>query len=75
MELLVGGERCVSDLATRSQQEVSTISQRLKVLWAERLVAKRREGKHIFYSLADHHVVDLVRSALAHAQEHHEKGN
>ena len=71
MELLSEGECCVSDLAQRSHQEISTISQRLKVLRNERLIARRREGKHIFYSLADQHVVDLVRSALEHAQEHH----
>jgi len=70
VELLSEGERCVSDLAQRSCQEISTISQRLKVLRGERLIARRREGKHIFYFLADHHVVDLVRSALAHADEH-----
>ena len=71
VELLSEGERCVSDLAQRSCQEISTISQRLKVLRGERLIARRREGKHIFYFLADHHVVDLVRSALAHADENH----
>lgn len=73
MEYLSGGERCVSDLAHHSQQEISTISQRLKVLRNERLISRRREGKHIFYSLADHHVVDLVRSALDHAQENHQE--
>lgn len=68
MECLMEGERCVGDLAVFFGQEVSTISQRLKVLRNERLIERRREGKHIFYSLADGHVTDLIRSALEHAQ-------
>jgi DNA-binding transcriptional ArsR family regulator len=68
MECLMGGERCVGDLADYFGQEVSTISQRLKVLRNEGLIQRRREGKHIFYSLADAHVTDLIRSALEHAQ-------
>jgi DNA-binding transcriptional ArsR family regulator len=68
MECLIQGERCVGDLALFFGQEVSTISQRLKVLRNERLIERRREGKHIFYYLADEHVTDLIRSALVHAQ-------
>ncbi len=70
MELLSQGELCVSELALLTGQEISTISQRLKVLRAERLIARRRDGKHIYYALADKHVMDLVRSALEHAGEH-----
>lgn len=70
LEYLGQGERCVSDLAQQAQQEISTMSQRLKVLRNERLIERRRQGKHIYYYLADQHVVDLVNSALAHAQEH-----
>ncbi len=71
MEWLCDEELCVSDLAERSQQEISTISQRLRVLRSERLIGRRRQGKHIYYHLADQHVVDLVRSALEHALEEH----
>ena len=69
IELLVSGERCVSSLAGFTKQEMSTISQRLKILRQERLVESRRDGKQIFYALADHHVYELVQSALAHSQE------
>jgi ArsR family transcriptional regulator, lead/cadmium/zinc/bismuth-responsive transcriptional repressor len=71
LEYLSQGERCVSELAELAGQEISTISQRLKVLRNERLIERRRQGKHMFYHLADQHVVDLVSSALAHAQEAH----
>jgi DNA-binding transcriptional ArsR family regulator len=32
-------------------------------------VQKRRAGRHIYYSLADEHVVELIRNAIAHASE------
>ena len=38
---------------------------------AERIVARRRAGKHIFYSLADSHVSDLIQSAIDHAADRH----
>jgi len=66
---LDAGEACVSELAEDSGAKLSTLSQQLRVLLAERTVKRRREGKHIFYSLADDHVRELVRSALEHASE------
>ncbi|MCA9603617.1 MAG: winged helix-turn-helix transcriptional regulator [Myxococcales bacterium] len=70
LERLAHGECCVSELAEESGDGMSTVSQRLKLRRAERLVIRRREGKHIFYGLADSHVSELVLSALAHADEH-----
>jgi len=67
--LLAQGEACVSELAAAENENLSTVSQRLKVLRAEDLVVRRREGKHINYALADQHIVDLILNALAHASE------
>lgn len=69
LTLLASGERCVTELALQSSEGLSTVSQRLRLLRAERLVKARREGKHIHYSLADQHIVDLIANALAHASE------
>ena len=69
LALLAQGPACVSDLAEYEQEGMSTISQRLKVLRLASLVRRRRQGKHVIYSLADQHVVDLVFNALAHASE------
>ena len=66
---LAGREACVSDVAEAEGEEISTISQRLRVLRNEGLVSRRRQGKRIVYGLADQHVVDLIRNALAHASE------
>ena len=70
VEYLSRGEACVSEIATVYGDGLSTISQRLKLLRSERLVKKRRDGKHIYYSLADEHVEQLVRNALQHAEEY-----
>ncbi len=69
LQLLLGGESCVSEIARDSHEELSTVSQRLKLLRSHGLVDRRRQGRHIFYSLVDGHVAELVRSGLAHAAE------
>ncbi|WP_291984440.1 metalloregulator ArsR/SmtB family transcription factor [Luteitalea sp.] len=66
---LADGPHCVTALATAEGDSLSTVSQRLRVLRAEHLLVRRREGRHITYALADEHVLDIVRSALAHASE------
>ena len=67
LQRLAGGELCVTELA--EDDPLSTVSQRLRVLRMERLVKRRRDGKHIYYSLADDHIADLVQSAIEHAAE------
>ncbi len=71
LEALSQQECCVSDLALLNGDEVYTISQRLRVLRGERLVERRRDGKHMIYRLADCHVADLIQNAFAHASEEH----
>lgn len=66
---LCDGEWCVTELADAAGVGLSTVSQQLRLLRAERIVARRRAGKHIFYSLADSHVSDLIQSAIEHAAE------
>ncbi len=65
------GPCCVSELSAFFDEGMSTISQRLKTLRSERLVSRRRDGKHIFYALEDEHVRHILGQALAHAEEHH----
>jgi ArsR family transcriptional regulator len=66
---LASGEWCVSELAEAADSGLSTVSQQLRLLRSEKLVVRRRVGKHIFYRLADAHVLALVQSALSHASE------
>ena len=69
LDRLCDGEWCVSELAEAAGVGLSTVSQQLRLLRAERVVTRRRTGKHIFYALADRHMIDLVTNALAHATE------
>jgi ArsR family transcriptional regulator len=66
---LAQGEYCVTELAAATGEGLSTISQRLRTLRSERLLRRRRVGKHVYYTLADEHVALLIESALAHASE------
>ena len=66
---LRAGEACVSELAETLGVGLPALSQRLRVLRQAGLVRSRREGRHIFYSLHDDHVAQLIDNALAHASE------
>ncbi|HTF72480.1 MAG TPA: metalloregulator ArsR/SmtB family transcription factor [Edaphobacter sp.] len=60
---------CVTELANLEHESVTVISQRLRVLRADNVVGRRRDGKHITYFLTDQHMLDLVTNGLAHASE------
>lgn len=62
-------ELCVCDLAGLLRLRVSTISQHLRLLRTARLVAYRKAGRMVYYRLADHHVLALLRLALEHTRE------
>jgi ArsR family transcriptional regulator len=63
------GEACVSELAEDEGEKITTVSARLKTLFAVRLVKRRREAKHVFYALADEHLLPMIRNAIDHTAE------
>lgn len=68
LELLLDGKELqVSEIAALTEAEMSTTSQRLKILLQEDLLKRRREGRDMFYRLADSHVKTLVSNVLDHA--------
>lgn len=69
LEALDGGELCVCDIGAVLSMSQSAVSHQLAVLRAARLVAYRREGKTVYYSLADDHVGILLKAGLEHASE------
>lgn len=69
LTLLSKREMCVSELTQVLRDNVPAVSQRLKFLRSERLVRQRRQGKHIFYRLADHHISQLIENGLEHSSE------
>jgi len=67
--LLAEQERTVSELSFLEGEKIGTVSARLKVLLAARLVLRRKEGQNAIYSIADHHVLALIDNAIDHACE------
>lgn len=62
-------ELCVGDLAELLKMNQSAVSHQLKILKQSKLVKFRREGKTIWYSLADNHVVTIIDQGMDHIQE------
>ena len=67
--VLFEAEVCVCDLAAALNMTQSAISHQLKILKQSRLVKSRREGKSIFYSLADAHVRTIISQGMEHIEE------
>lgn len=66
---LLESELCVCDIAKLMDVSQSAVSHQLRVLKASKLVKFRREGKAIFYSLADDHVVSILSQGMEHIEE------
>src|SRR5688572_33421181 len=69
LDVLSRGERCVGDLAAQLGVTESAVSHQLRLLRGARIVRARRDGRMIFYSLDDTHVLTLFEQALRHVQE------
>lgn len=67
--VLSQAEMCVCDIATLLQMGQSAISHQLRVLKQMRLVKFRREGKTVFYSLADGHIQTILAQGMEHIEE------
>lgn len=67
--VLLNTEVCVCDLAVALDMTQSAVSHQLKILKQSKLVKNRREGKSIFYSLADDHVKTILAQGWEHTRE------
>ena len=67
--VLFESELCVCDIAELLGMTQSAISHQLRALKNVRLVRARREGKTVFYSLADTHVRTIIDQGLEHILE------
>lgn len=66
---LMAGEKCVYDIADELGMSQSAISHQLSILKENRLIKNRREGKTIYYSLLDSHVMTIIEQGLDHVRE------
>ena len=67
--LLRDREVCVHDIVEALGMSQSAVSHQLRVFRDARLVAHRRDGRHVYYRLADDHVREMLENALTHGAE------
>lgn len=69
LAVLSKGELCVCDISDAIGMSVSAVSHQLKILKQAKLVTFRRDGKTVFYRLADSHVTTILMQGLEHINE------
>lgn len=69
LDALSKTELCVCDLATLLGLSESAVSHQLRLLRSMRLVRSRREGRMVFYTLDDQHIMSLFQQGLRHVEE------
>ena len=67
--VLFESEMCVCDIAQLLNMNQPAISHQLRILKQNRLVKSRRDGKAVFYSLADSHVRTIINQGMEHIEE------
>lgn len=67
--VLLEFEMCVCDIAEALSMTQSAVSHQLRVLKQMKLVKNRREGKSVFYSLADRHIEEIIQQGMEHILE------
>ena len=60
---------CVCDIATLLGITKSAVSHQLKSLRLTNLVRNEKEGKNVYYSLTDNHVLEMLENGFAHSKE------
>lgn len=66
---LLNSEMCVCDISEVLEISQSAISHQLRLLKQMKLVKFRREGKSIFYSLSDEHIISILSKGMEHVEE------
>ena len=69
LDALSHGELCVCDLAAVLGLSQSAVSHQLRLLRGIRLVRPRRDGRIVFYSLDDQHIMSIFKQTLQHVEE------
>ncbi|MGL5065415.1 MAG: ArsR/SmtB family transcription factor [Microcoleus sp.] len=69
LSVLANRELCVCDLAAALNMSESAVSHQLRTLRSMRLVSYRKQGRQVFYSLLDRHVLELYQAVAEHLDE------
>lgn len=66
---LLEKEKNVTEISTELQISQSAISHQLNILKINNLIKNRRDGKTIYYSIADKHVYNIIEQGIEHVEE------
>ena len=69
INVLLDKEMCVNDIVNTINVSQSAVSHQLRILKSSKLVKYRKDGKEIYYSLADDHVEKIFRMGCEHVNE------
>jgi DNA-binding transcriptional ArsR family regulator len=69
VDALAGGPLCVHEISDRIGLSESAVSHQLRLMRTMRIVKGRREGRCVYYTLDDQHVLDLFQQGLRHVTE------
>ena len=69
VDALAGGALCVHEISDRIGLSESAVSHQLRLMRTMRIVRGRREGRCVYYTLDDQHVLDLFQQGLRHVTE------
>lgn len=69
INVLLDKEMCVNDIVNAINVSQSAVSHQLRILKSSKLVKYRKDGKEIYYSLADDHVEKIFRMGCEHVHE------
>src|SRR5688572_19487848 len=69
VDALATGQLCVHEISERIGLSESAVSHQLRLMRSMRIVRGRREGRCVYYTLDDQHVLDLFQQGLRHVSE------
>ena len=69
VDALAEGELCVHEIADRVEISESAVSHQLRLMRSMRIVRGRREGRCVYYTLDDQHILSLFQQGLRHVTE------
>ena len=69
VDALASGQLCVHEISERIGLSESAVSHQLRLMRSMRIVRARREGRCVYYTLDDQHVLDLFQQGLRHVSE------
>ena len=70
LELVAAQEICVHEIAAAIGMTEAAVSQQMRYLRSNRIVTHEKRGRHVYYQLADRHIIEIYQLVTEHLQEH-----